>query len=197
MQIWVDQQLQDVDSGSLLTLNNFWSKFTKELFSSGRFIHYVQINDDVFYDGYESIIRENYEHINKIAIYSIQQADALKESLEELSSYISRMIASTDQVASPFYGEPQQEDWDLFQQYCAGLEWMQQTASFCLAIQTIEPEMVPVMKRIEAFVLDTLSALKSQLESEDWTAIADIISYESLTNLEELLTSLKGAEEHA
>lgn len=199
IRVRLDDQVIDSEFSTLELFDAFWRTFTADLDRRGRMIHYVTIDGEDYYHEYEQIIVQNFESIQNLSIKSITYQDALNDTIAELKRYNENMLAAVNQVASPFYGEPLDEDWNLFKQFCAGLEWMYQAIAFSQSLRdkqgcVTEKEICNGLDNLYRAIPGLLSSLEASLLEKNWTSVADCLLYEVEASLEQFHTVLKGME---
>lgn len=181
LKLTLDTKNIPCQASDLQSFNEVWKQLTSRILKQGKFIYQVIIDEQVFYDGYEEHIVNQFKHIQHIEITTKDKEEARRDSMMEVLSYNGRLMAATDQVSAAFYGEPTQEQWGVFAQFIEGLQWLSQSLQFIQTI-SIEPERHGDLQQQIDEVLNTLSEKVGMLdqasEDKDYTLMGDIIQYE-------------------
>jgi|HigsolmetaAR206D_1030411.scaffolds.fasta_scaffold01357_6 hypothetical protein len=167
----------------------FWIQLTKELFEQNMMIHFVKIDEQTFYEGYEQIIAANFAEIETLFIETITYSDAFEETLSEIRAYKEKLVAAADHVASPFYSDPNEDDWKNFTQYLEGLHWLYQACDFCLTLNgkinsSSNKELTKEIDRTKSKIFEDLKELERALTQQQYTEVADYILFEITPHLE-------------
>src|SRR5690606_10122065 len=106
MEVWVDSKQVECSSKTIMEFNDFWKKTTRNILQQNRFLYFVKIDDELYYDGYEAQIINHFDSIQRIVIETKSEDEALEETIVQIRDYNQRLIESTDKISSFFYGEP-------------------------------------------------------------------------------------------
>jgi len=194
MQLWLDGFEIKNEILSFSDFQFIWSNLGKELYQNKKLVYYVEIDGQPFYSDYETIIADNIDRIHEIKAYSITFQNAILQSFSDMVGYINKLIASIPNLADPFYAEPTPESWNLFQQFCEGINWLVHTAHLCLTLSETEREYFNVSTKLNSLmnrIPGLLRTIDNALQEQEYIMIADTIKYEIGPLLEEITFLLK------
>lgn len=192
MIITVDGKLYTQGCHTLNEVNAAWIDITKQLFEREHFIYNVNIDGAEFFDSYEEVILNNYTAIDQVEINTLGYSEALSNTLHEMKKYAVKLMDHLDAVASPFYGNVKEEDWQLFNQFSEGVGWLNQSCQFCLEIAgrkagTVDVQVNQMLNHLKTETEEALALYLNYLNEQEYNQLADAILYEFAPIVEQLL----------
>lgn len=198
MKFSIDGMQYNFEGIDLKAFNEIWIRETKKIFGLNRYIHYVEINGQQHYEGYEAAIVNGFNNIHTIHMQSIDESELVGSSLQELFSYNKKLIPACNSIGSLFYGEMSEGDWHSFVALMDGVQWLYsqiQGLSSVLSKSSHFPELIHTLQNFENSIGDILKEIESSIEAKDHTHLADIITYELseiFIELDEQLNEVSG-----
>lgn len=194
MQIRLDDEIIHHGELDLTAFDNLWKQITKSLYAQERVISYVQINSEKVIENVEQTIINQYHHIHKLEIFTIDEQQLLLESLNELKDYNAKVLASTERIAETFYkGALDEKDWERFSTLIQGIQWiyqMLQGAKFMMNKYRMTSHSEQSIERISKELESHLQQLEEALNAQEYVTVGDILLYELKATFEQLDTSL-------
>lgn len=181
MEVWVDSKQVECSSKTIMEFNDFWKKTTRNILQQNRFLYFVKIDDELYYDGYEAQIINHFDSIQRIVIETKSEDEALEETIVQIRDYNQKLIESTDKISSFFYGEPDSEQWAMFAQYIDGIQWMSQSLHFIQTIfkkKSANHTMANSIEILIASMTKKIELLQAAADQKDYVLMGDIIQYE-------------------
>ncbi|MCY9550353.1 hypothetical protein M5W98_01465, partial [Paenibacillus apiarius] len=150
-------------------------------------IYYVEIGEERFYNGYESIILENYQNINEIKIVTKTKAECFTLTLEELIAYLPRVVEEIPAIAERLYAEEVDDMRTLITPIIDSLHWIVSALEFAYAISDgmdnvsrTRDSLEHLYKNLEQFV----EKFHEQLSWSNYVGVSDLLQYELVPMLE-------------
>lgn len=190
MELIIDNKssyLEIKDFSSFITV---WNETMDTILSDERFISFVEINGEVYYDQYEIIFRDKFNEIEKIKVTTISSEDNLNQLLLSISEYTQKFIRGTNIISQYFYGELEEHHWEQFSLFLEGLNWLYQSIEFALFLMN-KPHLSDRSQDPFNSIFDELNPcikeLEAALEAQDYVSVGDIMQYEVAPLFEKLI----------
>lgn len=183
MKVSIDKAEERILERDINVINNWWNKAASELYSAGRLIYCVEIDEQSIFDNYEQVIVNNYHNITGINIKSLSKKESIEETRISLNEYLNRFIPVTLDIADYFYSEVTEEQWAEFSKFLEGLSWIVQSIQFLNLLTSDHDRYNLNSLKLEG----PIEELEQALEAQDYVLVADIIRYDLIPQLEQLL----------
>lgn len=190
MRLTVDQQIEENISPD--ELNSLWAECTKRIYNEDRLIYSVEIDGKVFFNEYESYIRDHIMEITYIHISTLSRIESINETESSLNEYLNSYIPITSSIADQMYGELSQEAWGIFAKSLQGLEWIVNSFDFLHYLyrgdRVKESELASYCDELKK----TISELDKNLNENNIVTVGDILQYELLVLLKKHQSGMEG-----
>ncbi|RXT04472.1 hypothetical protein [Ammoniphilus sp. CFH 90114] len=144
---------------------------------------------EVFED-YNGYIHERIESIQIIEVVLQTIEEMGNQILKSTADYLERAIPELNGLSDEFYQGPNNQTWGKFEQFLEGLQWISDTFSLMKGNQKLNDNLEQILT-INQKVLNELAKLEEAVSSSDFTLVGDILTYEIVPLLEQLLNKLK------
>lgn len=162
----------------------------KELNQTNFYFSHFIVNDEVeIYDDFELYIEENLNNIKKLEVVAMSKEQFITELLLSIQQYLRQSLPQIQKLCERLYVDQSSEPWVQVNEMLEGLQWIQQ------ATQTID-QSKDILKNWDMYFLqfcklqDNLVQLEEAIIHQDMIFLADVIKYEMLSTLENLLLSI-------
>lgn len=189
MRFRVDDTLEHYAVANEQDIQSVWETVKNKLNDNSRYISQVSFDGVMQSADYESILFSRYGEINEVQIVSVSEEQLIGETLTEIRTYSVKIINACDSIGNLFYGDPSVEQWDMARTLLEAVEWVIQSLSGIANLLSKYPEQVAYVRYLEESIRslnDNLSALRSAMESEDYTAVGDVMKYELAETFKQL-----------
>ncbi|WP_244918694.1 hypothetical protein [Paenibacillus dendritiformis] len=193
MKINVDGAWEEKEFHSAKEINDFWVARTIPILEADRLIYYVQIDDNKYYNDYESIILENYHSINELHIFTHTKKECFTITLEELKTYLPRVINEIPKIAEKLYAEEINDIGALITPLIDSLQWIVSALEFAYAISEKENDareirysLEQLYKNIESFI----EKFHDQLSWNNYVGVSDLLQYELVPILQDWINDV-------
>ncbi|WP_055106051.1 hypothetical protein [Paenibacillus ihumii] len=186
------QQLQEINS-SIEELDQWWKQTTSEIYQNQRFIHSVEIDGKVYYDGYELYLFQNVNRIKELDIRTISSIESIKENEQSLDEYLNRFIPEALNLANQLFGNLTSEQYSLLVQLIEGLDWILKALQFNRLLfgnVTNLPQYLAIVEPLELFVKEIFE----KVNQEDYVGVGDLVQYEIVPLLHQFQNRNKKSE---
>ncbi|MCE5169313.1 hypothetical protein LQV63_08310 [Paenibacillus profundus] len=188
LKICIDGAWEEREFHSAEEVNDFWMSRTMPILQADRLIYYVEIGEERYYNGYESVILENYQSINEIKIVTQTKAECFTITLEDLKAYLPRVVNEIPAVAERLYAEEIDDLKTLITPIIESLQWIVSALEFAYAISEgmndecrTRHSFEQLYRNVEAFV----EKFHEQLSWSNYVGASDLLQYELVPVLEE------------
>ncbi len=183
MNVIVDHQQEKTISRTVESFKVWWETEIASIIKMERLVHYVIINNQIMYDGYEEYIMNNLNTINELNIVTLSRQESIQVTEKTLDEYLDRFLDASMALSKQFYGSVAEETWSDFSDFIQGLDWIIKALEFNIVLFNNEGEAKFYQLTIEnlgAVVAD----MDQSLEQQDHVAVADLIQYEIIPLLQ-------------
>ncbi|MFW5437771.1 hypothetical protein [Paenibacillus apiarius] len=187
VKICIDGAWEEREFHSAEEVNDFWMSRTMPILQADRLIYYVEIGEERYYNGYESIILENYQNINELNIVTQTKAECFAITLEDLKAYLPRVVHEIPAIAERLYAEEVDDMKTLITPIIDSIHWTVSALEFAYAISDgmnevsgARDSLEHLYKNIEAFV----EKFHEQLSWSNYVGVSDLLQYELVPMLE-------------
>ncbi|WP_345890002.1 hypothetical protein [Paenibacillus dendritiformis] len=188
LKISVDGAWEEKEFQSAQEVNDFWVSRTIPILEADRLIYYVQIDDDKYYSDYEAFILKNYGDIREIKIVTHTKQDCFTITLEDLRTYLPRVVNEIPRIAEELYAEEVNDLGLLITPLIESLQWIVNALEFAYAISDkvngvdqIRDSLEKLYKKIESFV----EQFHYQMSLNNYVGVSDLLQYELVPILED------------
>ncbi|CAH0118009.1 hypothetical protein PAE9249_00474 [Paenibacillus sp. CECT 9249] len=189
MNIRLDSEQISQTVTSLEVFHSIWQSILQQIASINRYIRCVQIDGEIYYDGYELYIQHHFYEIKHINIITITPQDSLDETITEIQKYNAKLILAVEDIGKAFYGDLTEENWNQFSNLFEGIGWLYQSLEFCLILiekTKMKRELTETLRTAADKLKISLSDIEQALNEQEYITVGDIIQYE-LGNVFELI----------
>lgn len=172
---------------SLVELNEIWMKITKDIYKSGRLIHYVDIDGKSYYSNFEEILINKFEEVREVDITTITKEKSFEITITEMVEYISRIQSEYPKYIACFYSEFNEQAKENLSIIVESINWLVHSILFLEELineVTVESEtknnLVEVKDQLSLFVEE----FSNQIELGNYVAVGDLLEYELLPMLD-------------
>lgn len=184
MRLMIDDQQGQVIDATLDSLNTSWKTAVESISKQVRFIHYVQIDGQDLYDGYEQYLINNFEQVQSVNIKTLSVLESINDTEESLDEYLDRFIDISLDLAMHFFGDLTEEDWRTFSSFITGLNWIVNALEFDKVLfqnqGTVIPTYLDVINELGLFI----NQMEQSLLEQDYVSVGDLIKYEIIPALQ-------------
>jgi hypothetical protein len=144
----------------------------------------MTINQSEIYENYREVIIGNLSEINVIDVEIKSIHSMVLDLVKEILNYSHQLLLATEDVSSGFYNSPNSEQWESFQQYFEGVIWVIDALDK-VSLHTDYEEVISVETHI--ILKEVAGSIVEAMEAKDYTLIADLLKYEVVDALKDLL----------
>ncbi|MEC0370799.1 hypothetical protein [Paenibacillus chibensis] len=183
MKVTIDNHEAQYLAHDIEAINEWWKKSTSQIYNQKRLIYCLEIDGVKMYTGYESVIVNNYNNIDKIEIMTKGYEESICETLQEMGLYLKVFIPRSLIIADYFFGEVSEEAWGEFSKFIDGLNWIISSLEF---IQTISDPCNDAVELVLRKLEPVVANLEQSIRNGDHVDVADLIKYELIPIIEPL-----------
>ena len=151
------------------------------LYNDNHIVQEVVIDEEVYREDYESILRQRLSHIEKVEIRTVHGDVLVAEMLHEMGGYLPRVTRAIESISDLLYGEMSQEDWGYFSQLLEGIGWVEQAVRIILTQFHRSPGTDPLAEPFANFsnrLPQLLNDIEEAMERKEYVQVGDLIKYE-------------------
>jgi hypothetical protein len=154
-----------------------------------QFSHLVIDGVEVYSD-FETYIAEKIHSIHTIDVVAITMDEYIRDVFQTMYSYLTRALPEIERLIDEFYHAPSENTWNRFEQMLEGVQWINKVL-YLLVENPKNPLERQVLAHVRKTLEERLRQLLEAVETEDTILIADIIQYEIMPLLKEMMEQVK------
>lgn len=149
------------------------------------YLELMEIDGNEVFEGFQEYLIEHIQEIKEIKVKVQTLKQLLDESILTMQQYLEGALPEVKKLADEFYQGATKESWDKLTQLFDGLSWVTQNIR---AIQTeIQYQNSTAYIDISKSLQEELSNLEDALKNGDLVLTGDILKYEIVSILDQLL----------
>jgi hypothetical protein len=152
------------------------------------YIDYMDIDGVEVYQDFAEYLLEHIQNVKQIDIKVQTLKQLMDESMITMQSYLEGALPEVKRLADEFYQGATKESWGKLNQLLEGLLWISQTIDTVVTKPVYSDKSVFV--EISATLQQELSNLEGALTDSDMVLTGDILKYEVITILDNLLLAV-------
>ncbi|GFR39148.1 hypothetical protein PRECH8_24440 [Insulibacter thermoxylanivorax] len=164
------------------------------LIQQGQVVKTITIDGIDVTGTFDAYIKEHHDRIQTIGIESVSPDEMMASIYDETIDYLQRVHQSTETLSDLFYGQIDQEAWNLLSQLAEGLnnavQLLQMIAEHRktqVSDTAFAEEVTLFINSVEAHVAD----INEAIEDYDTVEIGDILKYELGSTISKILAFMK------
>ncbi|ANS76091.1 hypothetical protein AWM70_17120 [Paenibacillus yonginensis] len=164
-------------------LDEWWTGATAKIYKENRLIYNVEIDSNIFYNGYELIIYENINNISRININTKGKEESIEETKILLGQYLEGFIPISQKIADYFYGNMKDEHWTEFTDLLEGIKWIISSLEF---IQVLSNSTATSYSNLADEITARVTELDQALQNNEMVLIGDLVNYDLIPLIEKI-----------
>ncbi|AZS17586.1 hypothetical protein [Paenibacillus lutimineralis] len=194
MKVSINQEQEQFIDNTIEKLDGWWKQATEAIYQQRQLIQYVELDGNLYYDGYEQYIIENVNRIKEINICTLSKWESIQDTERSIVEYLDRFIPAGQDASIQFFGEIKAEQHNIFAQFIDGLSWIVSALEFnrilYKEVGISQPEYLTTMDSLD----EIISGIYENVQRDDYIAIGDIIQYEIVPLMQEIQKKMKKSE---
>lgn len=190
MQIYIDDQEIQATINDQSSIHHTWNSLMERITLENMYVKCVQINGELYYDDYETIIFQMFNKIEIIKILTISTEAKLADIVDMIIDYNPKFLLGTRSIAQYFYGELEERHWQEFSSFMEGLDWLYKSIEVSLmlikrsqCLHAYEDRFNKILHQLEPQLIE----LEMALNNKDYVTVGDLMIYEIATVFEQLI----------
>lgn len=152
------------------------------------YLELIEIDGNEVFERFQEYMIEHIQDIQEVNVKVQTLKQLLDEALLTMQQYLEGALPEINKLADEFYKGATKESWDKLTQLFEGLSWLTQNVE---AIQTKgQYHNAASYKEISNSLQEELSNLEDALKNGDLVLTGDILKYEIVSILEQLLATV-------
>lgn len=188
MHLLIDDRIEDLEHPTVQQVMNR----IQTSIHSGRFYSYLIADGETVYSNEETYLKEHLTNINELKVVTQTVDEMIRDSLGTACDYLNRAIPLITQLADRFYQNPGQEDWKVFSDLLAGIEWLDETLILISKVEKSE-DILRTFHDLRVSIQNQVKNMNEALKASDSVLTADILQYE----VQPLFVRLEKEMQHA
>lgn len=171
-------------------LEEMVTQINQSVGESGYYFSHLIVDGVNIYQDHEVYMREKIESIQEVVVKVKSEKEMVNDLLLSTESYVANALPEIEKLADEFYGHPDENTWNKFNQFLEGVQWLVNM------VASIDKSNYKLATGDEFFVASStieneLKSLAEALENKDLILIADIIQYEMIPAMKALMNHAK------
>lgn len=164
------------------------------LIQQGQVVKTITIDGIDVTGTFDAYIKENHGKIQNIGIESVSPDEMMASIYDETIDYLQKVYQTTESLSDLFYGEIDQEAWDLLSRLAEGLNNSVQLLQMIAEHHKKQVSDIVFSEKVTLFI-DSVEAhvaeINEAIEANDTVAIGDILKYELAESILKIITAMK------
>ena len=194
MQLWIGDTITEFEN-SETGLGMLLEAVEKAANSSGLILSHLLVDEVAVYDGHREYIETNLENIQKVQVEFQSIGELMQDILVSTTAYLERSIPAVENLAESFYTDVSTDTWQNLSDFLEGLQWLSQSTE---AMDDL-PGLADIVEDYEKWNIycqkvrelqATATELDEPLQYTDYVSVGDLLLYEVLPQMRELLAAV-------
>jgi protein subunit release factor A len=194
MQLWIGNIMTEFEN-SATGLEMLLQAIEEAVNSSGLILSHLLVDEVAVYDEYWDYLETNLANIQKIKVELQSISELMQDILQSTILYLERSLYALEKLAESFYSEVNSDTWQDLSDFLEGLQWLAQSIEMMdevsgLADIVADYEQWNRYSKAVRELQPIVAELEEPLQHEDYVSVGDILLYEVIPRMQELLTKI-------
>ena len=194
MQLWIGDTMTEFEN-SETGLEMLLEAVKKAADSSGLILSHMLVDEVAVYDEHQEYLETNLENIQKVQVEFQSIGELVQSILISAAAYLERSIPAVENLAESFYTDVSTDTWQNLSDFLEGLQWLSQSTE---AMDDL-PGLADIVEDYEKWNIycqkvRELQAIATELDEPlqytDYVSVGDLLLYEVLPQMRELLAAV-------
>jgi hypothetical protein len=194
MQLWIGDTMTEFEN-SATGLEMLLEAVKKAADSSGLLLSHLLVDEVAVYNEPWEYLETNLENIQKVQVEFQSIRELMQDILASTTAYLERSIPALENLAESFYTDVNADTWQGLSDFLEGLQWLSRSTE---AMDDL-PGLADIIEDYEKWniycqkvrELQAIAAeLDEPLQYTDYVSIGDLLLYEVLPQMRELLMAV-------
>lgn len=194
MQLWIGDTITEFEN-SEKGLKMLLEAVEKAANSSGLILSHLLVDEVAVYDEHREYLETNLENIQKVQVEFQSIGELVQSILISAAAYLERSIPAVENLAESFYTDVNTDTWQNLSDFLEGLQWLSQSTE---AMDDL-PGLADIVEDYEKWNIycqkvRELQAIATELDEPlqytDYVSVGDLLLYEVLPQMRELLAAV-------
>lgn len=181
MQIYIDNNSMNHSFQDISLFQEKWNEELESINLQNRYISFVEIDGEVYYDNYELAIEQMFDRIQCVKVSTVSAEEHLTNLIASIKEYNILFVKGTRSISEYFYGEMNEQQWEQFRLFMEGLDWLYKSLEFALLLikQTDKFHVCEESLRVSlSLIKPHIVELERALAEQDYVTVGDLMQYE-------------------
>ncbi len=194
MELWIGNTMTEFEN-SQTGLEMLLRAVEEAENSSGLILSHLLVDEVAVYDDYWDYLETNLENIRKVQAELKPISELMREILQSTTLYLERSLPTLEKLAESFYSEVNTDTWQDLSDFLEGLQWLVQSIEMMdevsgLADIVADYEQWNRYSKAVRGLQPIVTELDEPLQHEDYVSVGDVLLYEVIPRMQELLTNV-------
>lgn len=194
MQLWIGNTMTEFEN-SETGLEMLLRAIEEAVNSSGLILSHLLVDEVAVYDDYWDYLETNLENIQKVQVELQPLSELMREILQSTTLYLERSLPALEKLAESFYSGVNTDTWQDLSNFLEGLQWLVQSIETMdgvsgLADMVADYEQWNRYSKAVRELQPIVTELDEPLQHEDYVSVGDVLLYEVVPRMQELLQNI-------
>jgi hypothetical protein len=194
MELWIGNTMTEFEN-SQTGLEMLLRAVEEAENSSGLILSHLLVDEVAVYDDYWDYLETNLENIRKVQAELKPISELMREILQSTTLYLERSLPTLEKLAESFYSEVNTDTWQDLSDFLEGLQWLVQSIEMMdevsgLADIVADYEQWNRYSKAVRGLQPIVTELDEPLQHEDYVSVGDVLLYEVVPLMQELLQNI-------
>jgi hypothetical protein len=194
MQLWIGNTMTEFEN-SETGLEMLLRAIEEAENSSGLILSHLLVDEVAVYDDFWDYLETNLENIRKVQAELKSISELMQDILQSTILYLERSLPALEKLAESFYSEVNTDTWQDLSNFLEGLQWLAQSVEVMdeisgLADMVADYEQWNRYSKAVRELQPIVAAIDEPLQHEDYVSVGDVLLYEVIPRMQELLTNV-------